>query len=119
MILRWITITQSWPAPVRIGISTAAVAAATGLQLPIKIEVPGEPFLLNFIAVVVSTCVFGRMPGFFAVAESSIASALYFDPVYSFKLTNAVDFLAIAAYAAMAALSVEAFGRLVDSALEA
>jgi PAS domain-containing protein len=89
------------------------------LQLPIKIEVPGEPFLLNFIAVVVSTCAFGRMPGFFVVAESSIASALYFDPVYSFKLTNAVDFLAIVAYAAMAALSVEAFGRLVNSAPEA
>jgi PAS domain S-box-containing protein len=87
--------------------------------LPTNVEVPGEPFLLNFIAVVVSTCAFGRMPGFVAMAESSIVSALYFDPVYSFKLTNWADFLAIAAYAAMAALSVEAFGRLVDSALEA
>jgi PAS domain S-box-containing protein len=61
----------------------------------------------------------GRTAGFVAVAETSIASLLYFDPVYSLKLSHAIDLLAIEIYAAIAALSVEAFCRLVDRALEA
>jgi len=73
-MLRWITLTRSWHLLVRIGIATLAVAAATALQLPVEIEVPGEPFLLNFIVVVLSAVIFGRTPGFFAVAETSLAS---------------------------------------------
>src|SRR5947209_6754082 len=76
-----------------------------------------EPFLLNFIVVVVSAVVFGRAPGFFTVAATSIASLLYFEPTYSFRVTQAVHLLAIEAYAVIAAASVEAFCRLVDSAL--
>jgi PAS domain S-box-containing protein len=102
---------------IRIGIATAAVAAVTALQLPVEIVVPGEPFLLNFIVVMVSATVFGRMPGFIAAAETSTVSILYFEPVYSFRLTHAADLLAIEAYAVMAALSVEAFCRFVDGAL--
>jgi PAS domain S-box-containing protein len=116
-MLRWIVLARSWHVLVRIGIATIAVAAATALQSPVGIQVPGKPFLLNFIVVVVSASVFGRTPGYFAAAESSIASLLYFEPVYSFRLAHAVDLLAIGAYAVMAALSVEAFCRLVDSAL--
>ena len=116
-MLRWITLTRSWHLLVRIGIATIAVAAATALQLPVEIEVPGEPFLLNFIVVVVSAVVFGRTPGFVTVAETTLASLLYFEPFYSFKLTHAVHLLAIEAYAVVAAASVEAFCRLVDSAL--
>jgi PAS domain S-box-containing protein len=96
-----------------------AVAAATALQLPVEIEVPGEPFLLNFIAVVACACGLGRMPGFVATAQSTIVSLPYFEPVYSFKLAHAIDLLAVGPYAAMAALSVEAFCRLVDIAIEA
>src|SRR5262249_36243661 len=116
-MLRWITFTRSWHLLIRIGIATLAVAAATALQLPIEIDVPGEPFLLSFIVVVMSAIVLGRTPGFVAVAETSIASVLYFEPIYSFRLTQAVHLLAIEAYAVVAAASVEAFCRLVDSAL--
>ena len=120
-MFRWITVARSWHVLVRIGIATIVVATAAGLQLlPIGIEVPGEPFLLNFIAVVVSASVFGRTPGFFAAAESSIAAFLYFEPVLLsglIGLTQAVDLAAIGAYAVMATLSVEAFCRFVDAAL--
>ena len=51
-----------------------------------------------------------------AAAESIIASLLYFEPVYSFKLAHAIT---VEAYAAMAALRVEAFCRLVDRAIAA
>jgi PAS domain S-box-containing protein len=117
MILQTITLARSWHLLVRIGIVTIAVGAATALQLPVEIEVPSEPFLLNFIVVVVSACTFGRTPGFVAAAESTIASVLYFEPLFSFRLTHAIDLLVIEIYAAIAALSVEAICRLVDSAL--
>jgi PAS domain S-box-containing protein len=118
-MLQWITLARSWPTLVRIGIATIGVAAATALQLPVGTDFPGEPFLLYFVAVVASASVLGRTAGFVAVAETSIVSLLYHEPVYSLKLTRPIDLLAIEIYAVVAALSVEAFCRLVDSALEA
>jgi len=91
----------------RVGIATIGLAAATALQLPAEVDVPGAPFLLYFVIVMVSAGAFGRIPGLVAVAETTIASVLYFDPVYSLRLTHAVDLLAIEIYSAVAALSVE------------
>src|SRR5215470_13256748 len=116
-MLRWITLARSWHLFVRIGIATIAVAATTGLQLPVEVNFPGQPFLLYFVAVVASASLLGRTAGFVAVAETSIASLLFYDPAYSIKVTHTVDLLAIQIYAVVAALSVEAFCRLVDSAL--
>jgi PAS domain S-box-containing protein len=110
-MLRRITLTRSWHLLVRIGIATIAVAVATVWRLP------GEMFLLYFVAVVASASVLGRTAGFVAVAESTIASLFLFDPVYSPKVTHMVDLLALEIYVIVAALSVEAFCRLVDSAL--
>src|SRR3981189_1917818 len=116
-MLRWITLARSWHLLVRIGIATIAVAATTGLQLPVEVIFLGQPFLLYFVAVVASASVLGRTAGFVAVAETTIASLLFYDPVYSPKVTHTVDLLALEIYAIAAALSVEAFCRLVDSAL--
>jgi PAS domain S-box-containing protein len=115
-MVQWITLARSWPTPVRIGITTIAVAAATALQMPVG-AFPGEPFLLYFVAVVASAGVLGRTAGFVAVAETSIVSLLYHEPVYSLKAAQAIDLLAIEIYAVLAALSVEAFCRVVDGAL--
>jgi hypothetical protein len=49
-------------------------------QLPADVEIPGEPFLLYFVAVMESADILGRAAGLVAVAETSIASALYFEP---------------------------------------
>jgi PAS domain S-box-containing protein len=73
--------------------------------------------MLYFVAVVGSASALGRTAGFVAVAESTIASLFLFDPVYSPKVAHAVDLLALEIYAIAAALSVEAFCCLVDSAL--
>ena len=108
-MFRWITLARSWHPLVRIGIATIAVAATTGLQLPVEVIFPGQPFLLYFVAVVASASALGRTAGFVAVAETSIASLLFYDPVYALKVTHAVDLLAIQIYAVVAALSVEAF----------
>jgi PAS domain S-box-containing protein len=116
-MLRQITIARSWPLLVRIVIATLAVAAITAVQLPIEVAIPGEPFLLDFVVVVASTVALGRIPGFFAVAVSTIASVLFFEPVFYLGVKHAVDILAIEAYAIVSAASVEAFSRLVDTAL--
>jgi len=93
------------------------VAAATAVQLPVEVIFPGQPFLLYFVTVVASASVLGRTAGFVAVAETSIASLLFYNPVYALKVTHAVDLLAIEIYAIVAALSVEAFCRLVNGAI--
>jgi len=116
-MLQWIKLARSWHVLVRIAIATIAVAATTGLQLPVEIVFPGQPFLLYFVAVVASASVLGRTAGFVAVAETSIASLLFFDPGYSLKVTHTVDLLAIEMYAVIAALTVEAFCRVVDTAI--
>jgi PAS domain S-box-containing protein len=116
-MLRWITLARSWNPATRIGITTLAVLVATALQFPVGADFPGEPFLLYFVAVVASASVLGRAAGFIAVAETSIASLLYYEPVYALKLTRSIDLLGIEIYAIVAVLSVEAFCRLVDSAL--
>ncbi|HKD26933.1 MAG TPA: PAS domain S-box protein [Xanthobacteraceae bacterium] len=118
-MLRWITLARSWNLPARIGIATIAVAATTALQLPADGDFPGQPFLLYFVAVLASASALGRTAGFVAVAETCILSLLFQEPVYSLKLTRSIDLLGIEIYAAVAALSVEAFCRLVDSALVA
>src|SRR5579871_4196681 len=117
MILEWIILARSWHLLIRIGLATIAVAAVTGAQLPFERGVPGEPFLGYFAAVVVSASALGRMPGYVAVVETSIAALLYFDPVYSVKVARAIDLAAIETYSVLAAFSVEAFCRLIDSAL--
>jgi PAS domain S-box-containing protein len=78
------------------------------VQLPAEINLPGQPFLLYFVAVVGIASVLGRMAGFVAVALSTIASLLFYEPVYSLKVTHAIDLLAIEIYAIVAAVSVEA-----------
>src|SRR5713101_162393 len=116
-MLQWIKLARSWHVLVRVGLATIVVAATTVLQLPVEVNFPGQPFLLYFVAVVASASVLGRTAGFVAVAETTIASLLFYDPAYSLKVTHTVDLLAIQIYAVVAALSVEAFCRLVDSAL--
>ena len=118
-MLRWITLARRWHVLVRVGIATIIVAAATALQLPVGADIPGKPFLLYFVAVVASATALGRTAGFVAVVETTITSLLYHEPVYSLKVAQAIDLLAIEIYAVLAALSVEAFCRLVDSALAA
>jgi len=55
---RWITLARSRSLPLRIVI--AAIAAAAALQ--VFVDFPGRPFLLYFVAVVVSASVLGRTP---------------------------------------------------------
>jgi PAS domain S-box-containing protein len=116
-MLQSITLARSWHLLARIGIATIVVGVVTALQLPVEVPFPGQPFLLYFVAVVAVASVLGRTAGFVAVAETTIGSLIFHTPAYSLKVTQTVDLLAIEIYAVVAGLCVEAFCRLVDSAL--
>jgi len=116
-MLEWVTVARSWHLLIRFGIVTIAVIGATALQLPVTSDIPGKPFLLYFVLVLISASTMGRTAGFLAVGETAVASVLHLEPVYSLKLTRAIDLLGVEIYLAMAALSVEAFHRLVNDAL--
>src|SRR5260370_7928698 len=116
-MLQWIKLARSWHVLGRVGLATIAVTATTGLELRVGVNFPGKRVVGYFVAVVASASVLGRTAGLVAVAETSIASLLFYDPAYSLKVTHTVDLLAIEIYAIVAALSVEAFCRLVDGAI--
>ncbi len=116
-MLHLIAAGRSWRLLVRIGIATIAVGMATALQLPTEIKVPGEPFLLYFIVVVLASIFLGRAAGFFTAGATTMASVLWFEPVFLFKLYHAVDLLTVEVYAIAAAASAEGLCRLVDNML--
>jgi two-component sensor histidine kinase len=116
-MIRLIAVARSWHLFLRIGIVTAAVAAATALQLPVEIVVPGEPFLLNFIIVITASIFLGPTAGLVAAAETSIVSPLFLDPSHPSRIHQAVDLLAIVVFAIVAIASVQAFCRLAEGAL--
>jgi two-component sensor histidine kinase len=103
---------HAWPLPLRISVSCVAVAAAYAFQIPIEREVPGEPFLLFYIAVIASTLAFGEVAGFVACAASTVLSVYFFEPIGVFALHRAEDLIKIELYAVMAALSVLGVARL-------
>src|SRR5260370_17521424 len=99
-MLQWIKLARSWHVLVRVVLATIAVTATTGLQLPVEVNFPGQPFLLYFVAVVASASVLGRTAGFVAAPETSIvASLLFYDPAYSLKVPHTVALLPIDIYA--------------------
>src|ERR1700741_65362 len=100
-MLNWLIVTNGWSQRVRWAVTGAAVLAATSIQLPVSIDVPGEPFLLNYIVAATCTLAFGRSSGILAIGASSILSVLFFTPAFSLRLTNAADLIAIEAYAAI------------------
>ena len=55
---------RAWHPWLRAGVSCICLGAAFACQLPIDTAVPGEPFLLYFIVVIISTLAFGEFAGF-------------------------------------------------------
>jgi PAS domain S-box-containing protein len=117
LVLRSIGVARGWHPLARIAIMLTGVAAATLIQSLGRTDVPGNPFLLFFAVVFASAVAFGHVPGFLAVAVTSVVSLLFVEPVFSFAVWNAADMLAIEIYTALAIFSVWASDRIVDGAL--
>jgi two-component sensor histidine kinase len=111
-MLKILQVARRWPAWLRAGLSTAAIAIALAAQLPIEKEVPGEPFLLFFIVVIASTLAFGERIGILAVVLTTLLSTLFFEPVGSLTLQLATDLIKVELYAIIAGASIVAVSSL-------
>jgi two-component sensor histidine kinase len=107
--------TDAWPWPQKSAIIAFAVVVATIIELPESFDAPGKPFLLYFIMSVLCTLAFGVRAGLLAIAASAALSALFFDPVFSFWVSNAKDVIDIAAFAVIGSISVLALAWLKAS----
>ncbi len=103
---------RAWPLWLRLSISGASLAAAYAFQIPAGKDIPGEPFLLFFIVVVISTLAFGELAGFLACGASAVLSIHFFEPIGTLSLSHAADLIKIELYAVMCGLSVLGVGRL-------
>jgi K+-sensing histidine kinase KdpD len=109
---RRIRATQRWPLGSRIAVTATAVGVAYLVQLPLEREVPGEPFLVFFLAVIGTTLAFGSNVGFVAVGLTTLLSIPFFEPLGSLALTRARDLMNVELYAILGAGCVVAFGLL-------
>ena len=103
--------TQHWSPWWRIAVTVAAVFIAYLIQIPLEVEIPGEPFLMFFLVVICTTLAFGSLAGFIAVGLSTLLSIPFFEPIGSFSLTHAADLIRVELYALLGAGSVFAVWR--------
>ena len=111
------TAAQLWPGQVKFALTAFAVAIATIVELPESFDAPGKPFLLYFIMSSLCALASGLRFGLLAIGASSFLSVIFFEPVYTFWLSNRKDLLEIVAFAAVGSAGVLALGG-IRAALE-
>jgi len=107
--------TNVWPGQIKFALTAFAVAIATIIELPESFDAPGKPFLLYFIISALCALAFGHGFGLFAIATSSVLSALFFEPVHTFWLSNQKDLIDIIAFALVGSASVLTLARIKAS----
>jgi len=111
--------TRSTPLGLRAVISSCAVASAYLFQIPVEIEVPGEPFLLFFVIVIACTLAFGQRFGLLTAILSSVLSLPFFDPGNSLEVSRAIDLEKVELYFLFSAAMVPVAGAFADALLSA
>jgi len=94
------------PRPIKFALTAFAVAIATIIELPESFDAPGKPFLLYFIVSTLCALAFGPRFGLFAIAATSILSALFFDPVLTLWISSQRDLIDIIAFALVGSASM-------------
>jgi two-component sensor histidine kinase len=97
---------DDWRWQIKFTVTAFAVAIATIIELPDSFDAPGKPFLLYFIVSVLCTLAFGVRAGLLAIAASATLSTIFFDPVFSFWVSNPKDVADIAVFAAIGSINV-------------
>lgn len=113
-----VTRTQSWPLPAKLAAAGCVVVSLFTLRWSVlQAAMPsGYPFLLFFLAVLLSASLFQRAAGYFATGLSAVLAAYFFlDPVGAFAITATQHRTAMLLFLAVAAAMVEVIGRQQDS----
>jgi two-component system, sensor histidine kinase PdtaS len=117
-LLATLRATRRWPLWVRLILATACLVSVHLLEIPLEREIPGEPFLLFFLAVMILTLAFGQGVGLYGAGLSTLLSVFFFEPG-TLALHHAVDLVRVELYALLAAGSVVALARLVNALIAA
>jgi two-component sensor histidine kinase len=83
----------------RIVLTFMALVAAFAFQFPIQSEVPGEPFLLSLLTVIIAALMFGEGVGLFGAFLSCVLAALYFEPWRGLEFIETAHVVKIEFYA--------------------
>jgi two-component system, sensor histidine kinase PdtaS len=118
-MLASLKVLRRWPLWARLGVATTVLLLAYFFQIPLETEVPGEPFLLFFLVVIVAALAFGGGVGLFTVVLSTFLCFPFFEPRGSLVLNHAADLIRIELYAVLAAGSVIGLARLAHALIAA
>jgi two-component sensor histidine kinase len=109
-----LTAIRHWPLRLRLGIVIAAVFCTYLFQVPLKADVPGDPFMLFLLVVLALTLAFGRNLGLCAAAMTAVLSTHFFEPGGTVNIHHAADLVRVELYLVLASISAIATARLVD-----
>ena len=109
-----LTAIRHWPLWLRLGIVIAAVFCTYLFQVPLKADVPGDPFMLFLLVVLALTLAFGRNLGLCAAAMTAVLSTHFFEPGGTVNIHHAADLIRVELYLVLASISAVATARLVD-----
>jgi two-component system, sensor histidine kinase PdtaS len=110
---------RGWPLWLRCAIVLAGIVGTYFGQLPIEADVPGDPFLLFLLIVLVTTVAFGQSLGLCAAAATAVLSTHFFEPGRTLHIHHAADLVKVELYLVLACLSALATAHLVRIFIEA
>ena len=108
----------TWPRWLQLTWAALGVGFALLVQLPLETRSLGDPFTVFIASVFLSALMLGRSAGWLAVFLSSALSFMFFEPVGTFKISNAFDLIQIQIYAALACGAVVMASSVRDAILK-
>ena len=90
-----ICVVQRWPLWRRLAMTGLAFSLVHLLQVPLEREIPGEPFLLFVLVVLVTALAFGTRVALVGVGLSTLLSLYFFEPFNTLAIYHASDLIKI------------------------
>lgn len=114
-----ICVVQRWPLWRRLAMTGLAFSLVHLLQVPLEREIPGEPFLLFVLVVLVTALAFGTRVALVGVGLSTLLSLYFFEPFNTLAIHHASDLIKIQVYAIVASGCAVAVGYLGNALIAA
>src|SRR5918993_5867284 len=95
-------ITRAWPTWARYATTVLIVFAALGLRLALQAYIPGSPFLLFFLAIIVCAALFDHGTGILAVLLSAaLAKWFLIEPTGTFAIKTTSEIVGLSVFIAI------------------